>query len=240
MTFLNFRLSEEVEQGILGGPMFKTTVFPIESGFEQRNADWAVPLGQWDAGYGILDKYEKSGLGDAEVHLDLLKRIFYNMRGKAFSFMFKDWADFEIGYEQAVAVTPQIIALGDDSTVLFQLFKSYEITLLDSSPQTFFRPLTKFSDGAEFEIRLDGVLQTGGGTDYTMDFLRGLLTMNVAPASTGGGGPSGEEVLEMRANFFNHSRFDTDKLDLNMKVVTAGSWPSFPLMELRGTGLAAP
>jgi hypothetical protein len=73
--------------------------------------------------------------------------------------------------------------------------------------------------------------------DYTMDFLRGQITLTSPLLSTGGTGPSSEEVLGTRCNYLNHVRFGTDKLDLNMELFNVGRWPSFPLQELRENGL---
>ena len=235
MTFVNFQLPEEIERGVIGGPEFKTTVFPLESGLEQRNIDWIAPRGAWDAGYGLLKKFDDGA--PVELDLDLLINIFYTMEGRAHSFMFKDFSDFEIGYEQGADIAIQTIALGDDSTVDFDLFKNYVITLIDSSTRTYVRPLTKFVDDVLFIVYLDGTPLVGGGTDYTMDFLRGELTLNVAPLSSGGSGPSGEEVLGLRATFLNHVRFNTDKLDVSMELFSNGRWPNFPLIEDRANGL---
>lgn len=239
MTYVHFQLPEEVERGVLGGPKFKTSVFPLEGGFENRNIDWIAPVGEWDAGYGLLRKFKEDPTS-MELDLDLLKNAFYVMQGKGLSFLFQDWSDFEIGYRNGViAASPQTIALGDDDTKIFQLFKQYEITLLDTTIKTYVRPLTKFQDNSLFRVFLDAT-ELFSPADYTMDFLRGLLTLVVAPASTGGSGPSGEEVLGIHSEFFTHVRFNTDKLDLNMRLFNAGSWPSFPLIELRRTGLPAP
>ena len=90
--------------------------------------------------------------------------------------------------------------------------------------------------GLRFAQRADGS-RIVGPMKKLGNYLTGVLTMVTAPASSGGSGPSGEEVLSFRAEFFNHVRFNTDKLDINIRVFTAGSWPSFPLIELRATGL---
>ncbi len=235
VSFVNFKLPEDIERGVIGGPQFQTTIFPLDSGLEQRNTDWVAPRGQWDAGYGLLKKFEAGG--SVDLDLEALVNIFYVMEGMSSSFMFKDWSDFEIGYENSLSITAQTIALGDDATTVFQLFKQYVISIIGGGTKTYIRPLTKISDDAQFQILLDGVLQTGGGTDYTMDFLRAKVTFVVAPASTGGTGPSDEEVVSTRCNFFNHVRFGTDKLDLNMDLFDVGRWPSFPLQELRENGL---
>ena len=239
MTYVDFQLPEEVERGVSGGSKFKTTVFPLESGEEKRNIDWVAPIAEWDAGYGLLEKFNVD-VALMELDLDLLINAFHVMQGKALSFLYQDWNDFEIGYRGGVlTVSPQLIALGDDTTTVFQLFKRYTITLRDSSLISYVRPLTKFQNNSLFRVFVDGA-EKFSPADYTMDFLRGLLTMVVAPASTGGSGPLGEEELAFRSEYFNHVRFDTDKLDINIRIFNAGSWPSFPLKELRATGLPAP
>ena len=70
-----------------------------------------------------------------------------------------------------------------------------------------------------------------------MDIGTGILTLNVAPASTGGSGPGDEQVLTGRWEFDSHVRLDTDNLQINMEMFAAGSWPNVPIVELLGTGL---
>ena len=234
MTYVNFQLPKDIERGVIGGPMYDTTVFSLDSGLEIRNQNWIVPRAQYDAGYGLLEKFD-SGL-PVDLDIALLVNIFHAMRGKAFSFMFRDWSDYEVGYQSGSLIIAQIIALGDDSTTVFQLFKEYSIDLIGGGTKTLVRPLTKIADDVQFQLFLDGVL-LATPADYTMDFLRGKATLVVAPASTGGTGPSDEEVLSSRFNFLNHVRFGTDKLDLNMELFNVGRWPSFPLQELRENGL---
>lgn len=234
MAFVNFQLPEDIERGVIGGPRFKTTVFTLESGLEQRNVDWVAPRRNWDAGYGLLRKFEDGVPFDTD--LDLLINLFHTMEGKAHSFMFKDFSDFEIGYELGTQITAQQIGLGDDTTKLFQIFKQYSVDLIGGGTRPYVRPLTKIVDDAQFQVFLDGVLQTEG-VDFTMDFLRAQITFVTAPASTGGTGPGGEEVVSVRCNFLNHVRFDTDKLDVSMELFNAGRWPNFPMIELRENGL---
>lgn len=231
MTFLPLvRLPEDIERGALGGPRFNTTVLELDSGREKRNQNWQDTRGEWDVGFGMLQKFQ---LDPASTKLDVddLIKFFYTVRGKAFSWRFKDWSDFEVGRENGVEISAQFIALGDDSTVLFQLFKRYAFG--GSTPHD--RLITKIVPGTE-EIFVEGVLQTTPG-DYTLVDDTGLLTMVVAPASTGGSGPSSEEVLTVRYDYDVHARLDTDDLKINMELFSAGSWPQTPIVELLGTGL---
>lgn len=221
------RLPEDIERGAVGGPRFNTTVLELESGFEKRNVNWTQARGEWDVGYGLLLKFEEPG-SNFSVVLDDLINFFYIMQGKAFSFRFKDWSDYEIAIQNGVDQTPQQIGLGDDSTTTFQVFKRYA-----SAGTIFDRTITKLVSGT-VEVFIDGVKQVSG---FTVDHDRGLVDFTVAPASTGGTGPGGEEVVAVRCEFDVHARFDTDDLKMNMEVFNAGSWPNIPVVELRGNGI---
>ena len=226
------RLNENVERGALGGPRFNTSVLELDSGFEKRNANWSVPRAEFDLGFGLLLKFQEDP-SSMQLDLDELINLFYIVQGRAFSFRMRDWSDYEIGYqnESSVGVSRQFLGLGDDTTTAFQAFKRYNF-----GGQTFDRVLTKLVDNGFIELTLDGVAQTTPG-DYTLDADRAIFNMVVAPASTGGTGPMGEELLEFRAQYDNHIRLDTDDLKVNMEVFNAGSWPNFPAVELRGNGI---
>jgi len=232
-TFLTgLKLPEEVERGALGGPRFNTTVLELDSGFEKRNSNWVDTRGEWDLGYGLLQKFQEDQ-ASAELDLNTLIKMFYVCQGKRYSFRQKDWSDFEIGMENGVDETsPQLIHLGDGTTTQIQVFKRYSHP---DTATTFDRYLTKIV-GSTVRVYLDGVLQTLT-THYTVDEDRALITMVTPPAATGGTGPGGEEQVQIRCEFDCHVRFDTDALDVNMEVFNAGSWPSFPTIELRSNGL---
>lgn len=224
------RLPEDIERGAVGGPRFSTTVLELESGFEKRNANWSETRGEWDVGYGLLQKFQADP-ASTKLDLDEIINYFYVVRGRACSFRFKDFSDFEIGIEQGIDLAnPQTIGFGDDATTLFQAFKRYSF-----GGFTFDRTITKLV-GSTTRVYLDGVLQTLT-THYTLDEDRGQINFVTAPASTGGTGPGGEEVVAIRSEFDAHVRFDTDSLDVNMAIFNAGSWPSIPLIELRGNGI---
>lgn len=228
------RLNENVERGALGGARFNTSVLQLDSGFEKRNINWSVPISEFDVGFGLLLKHQVDPT-DTALDVDELINFFYIVQGMAHSWRMKDWSDYEIGYQNGstAGVSRQILGLGDDATTDFQIFKRYFF-----GGQTFDRTgLTKMVDNAQVVLTLDGVLLTGGGTDYTIDADRGLFKLIVAPASTGGTGPGGEELLEFRCEFDNHVRLNTDDLKINMEMFNAGSWPNIPVLELRGNGI---
>lgn len=232
MTYISgLRLPEDIERGAVGGPRFNTTVLELDSGFEKRNQNWQDTRGEWDIGYGLLLKFQEDP-ASTQLDVDDLINFFYTVRGKAYSWRMKDWSDYEVGMEHGNDISAQFIAYGDDTTVNFQLFKRYQFGGVGSPHD---RLLTKIVDNS-YRFYLDGAILTET-TDYTIDIDTGILTMVVAPASTGGTGPGSEEVLTARFEFDCHVRLDTDDLKINMEVFSAGSWPSIPVVELLGTGI---
>lgn len=224
------RLPEDVERGALGGARFNTTVLELDSGFEKRNQNWSQSRGEWDVGYGLVLKFQEDP-ASMKLDLDDLINFFYTVRGKAFSWRFKDWSDYEVGFQNGSEVTAQFLAFGDGSTVAFQAFKRYAF----GSGTAFDRTLTKTVAGTS-QIFIEGAPQTEG-VDYTIDDDTGIITFTVAPAATGGTGPGGAETVTYRIEFDVHARFDTDDLKISMETFNAGAWPNIPIVELRGTGL---
>jgi len=227
------RLNENIERGALGGARFNTSVLLLDSGFEKRNINWSVPISEFDIGFGLLLKFQVDPT-DVQLDVDELINFFYIVQGMGNSFRMKDWSDFEIGYENGstVGISAQFLGLGDDVKTDFQIFKRYAF-----GGQTFDRTgLTKMVDNTLVKLFKDGGL-LANPADYTIDADRGLFKLNVAPASTGGTGPGGEELLEFRCEFDLHGRLDTDDLKVNLEMFNAGSWPNIPWVELRGNGI---
>lgn len=208
MAFHDVRLPDDVERGVVGGPQFDTTIATMLSGHEHRNINWEDVRGSWSAGYGIQTKEQ----------FDVVKAFFYTRQGRAHGFRFKDWTDFEMVDQQ--------IGLGDDARVAFQIFKRYSSGGIDYD-----RDLKKIVSGTEV-VRLDGAIQTDPG-DYSIDLNTGIVTMVVAPASTGGTGPGGEELLSVACEFDVPVRFDTDHFRISAVTFDAGSVPDLPLLEIR-------
>src|SRR6266446_5655899 len=71
--------------GSAGGPGWLTHIVTLDSGVEQRNVLWAQDRGRWDVGLRNLGRED----------LLTLLAFFQARRGRADSFRFKDWFDFE-------------------------------------------------------------------------------------------------------------------------------------------------
>jgi uncharacterized protein (TIGR02217 family) len=78
------RLPVDIEKGTQGGLGFYTTITASPPGGEQRNQQWEDERGSWDISYGIRK----------DVHLRAVRNFYFARRGKAFSFLFRDWGDY--------------------------------------------------------------------------------------------------------------------------------------------------
>lgn len=210
MTFHDVQLPDDVERGAQGGPRFKTTILTLSSGFEKRNIDWENTRGLWDIGYGLTSK----------TNFTLVQDFFYARQGRAHSFRFKDWSDFEVD-RQSMFTT-------DGSTATFQLFKRYSSGGID-----FDRDLTKplGSDGLAWVNNISQTVvydTTPSSTEVSIETLTGIVTLGSTHAAT-----SALDV-ELQLEFDVPVRFDTDAFDLNLQLFSAGSIPQLPVLEVRG------
>lgn len=201
MAFHDIRLPEEVERGALGGPKFKTTVLQLSSGHEKRNIDWEDSRGEWDIGYGIQTK----------ANFSTVLSFFYARRGRAHSFRFKDWSDFEIATEQSIGT-------GDNLETDFQVFKHYT-----SGSESFDRNILKPVSGT-VRAFLNSVEQTIS-VDFTVNLLTGIVSFTVAP----GAGVDVGIICE----FDVPVRFDIDHLGINVETFDAGAIPQIPIVEVK-------
>lgn len=194
--FHDIRLPDEVEQGATGGPSFYTTVNAMSNGNEQRNINWQDPRADWQLSYGIQDQED----------FEVCQAFFYARRGKAHSFRFKDWADFEL--------TAELIAVGDGATQQFQLTKTYE----PDGPEPYVRKITR-PIAATLQVFVAGVV-----TGVTLNDL-GIIVFGAAPAL-------GAQI-KVNCEFDVPVRFDVDKFDLQLSTATAGAIGSLPVIEVR-------
>lgn len=210
MAFHDVQLPQQVERGAQGGPNFKTTVVTLTSGFEKRNIDWERSRGSWDVGYGIQTK------ADYEDVID----FFYARQGRAHSFRFKDWADFEIDN------LTQMIT--DTTTSTVQMFKNYI-----SGGITFSRTIEKpLASG--WVVTVNAISQTvvydvaPAATEVAINTLTGVITLGATHAATTG------QAVAITGEFDNPVRFDTDALQVSLETFDAGAIPTLPVVEVRG------
>lgn len=195
MAFHDVRVNENIERGARGGPMFKTTVIELSNGGEQRNIDWSKTRHYWDIAYGVMDRedYEE------------IRTFFYNRRGRAHTFRFRDWTDYQLSEE--------LIATADASgETEFQVTKTY--TGLLPYVREIRRPV---ADG--FVVKVNGV-----AVSYTM-LDKGIVQLSVAPAEG--------DLITVTGLFDIEMRFDVDKFELEPTWSEAASTGGLPVIEVR-------
>lgn len=214
MAFHDVVFPDEIAYGSKGGPKFQTTVVTLGSGVERRNQDWSRVRAEYDVSHGIKDPEQ----------LSELRQFFYARRGRAHSFRFKDWGDFEIGN--------QTIGFGDGAATVFQLIKSYE-----PGAYQYDRILTKPEEGSLEGLRVGNVPYTEFAsfsnlsnaqrqTAFMVDYLTGKVTFAIAPAS-------GLSIILTYGRFHVHARFDVDVFDPVHDFWNYQSWESIPIVEIK-------
>lgn len=209
MAFHEVRFPTNLSFGSVGGPERHTDVVTLANGFEERNTPWAHSRRRYDAGIAMR------GLDDIET----LIAFFEARQGQIHGFRWKDWSDYRSG---SALVDPgyldQVIAIGDDVTSAFALFKTYH-----SGDHSYKRPITKPVAGT-VRIGLDGTEQQEG-LHYEIDITTDIVTF-VTPPSAG---------LQITAGFeFDVPvRFDTGSIQTSVATFLAGDMPNVPIVEIR-------
>lgn len=191
------RFDETISYGSTGGPGFKTFVFEGDSGRDGTLFTWDVVRGQWNLERAINSKEE----------FDVVRAFFYNCRGKARGFRFKDHFDFE-------AVDEPCSGLVNGVNDEFALVKRYSAGSL-----TFDRRIFKPVSGT-LTVKVDGVGASISGVDYT----DGTFTINTPPTIG--------QVVTASFEFDVPVRFDTDVLSASYEGFQLQTWSGIPLIEL--------
>lgn len=216
-TFLEILFPSTISYGSSGGPKFKTTIFIADSGYEQRNVDWASQRAEYNVSHGIKNL----------TQMEELKNFFYGVRGRAFGFRFKDWNDYSLAN--------QTIGFGDGATQSFQIVKTYKYLQTESAQtQSYTRKITKINWNTVAGVSVGGVIVTQTpdletGQAWSVDHAKGLITFVVPPDNLA-------EIKIGVAEFHVPVRFDTDHLDVSHEFWLSTTWPNIPLLEVRDWG----
>jgi uncharacterized protein (TIGR02217 family) len=192
--------------GTSGGPGRRTDIVALSNGRESRKQRWRDARRRYDAGSGVRsvsDLYEVVAFFEARA-------------GQLYGFRFADPVDFQsCGPEATVSATDQVLGTGDGERTAFQLVKHYG----DAGGSTE-RLIAKPQAGS--------VIVSVNGTptvDFTLDPPTGIVTLVAAPASGA--------VVRAGFRFDVPVRFDTDRIEVDLKAFQAGSIPSIPLVEVK-------
>lgn len=116
MVIKEIRFPDDISYGSSGGPAYSTVVAETASGYESVVSNWSAPKHRYNVGYG-LRKIED---------IEAVIAFFHAVRGRAYGFRYKDWADYKSCADAATpAATDQSIGTGDGTTATFQLKKTY-------------------------------------------------------------------------------------------------------------------
>lgn len=142
--FKDILFPTQVSFRVTGGPQFLTNVVTTSGGREFRDQVWSLERGEWDISF------------DARVPRiwETFKHFFRVTRGRAYSFRFKDWSDYQCDASEGFFVLL--------TATTFQTWKRYEF-----DGETYDRKITK----------LDGVPTITGGTVASVDQTTGIATM---------------------------------------------------------------
>jgi uncharacterized protein (TIGR02217 family) len=191
--FLDISFPNAVARGATGGPGFSTNVVTLGSGAERRNIQWADARGEWNISTGIRTR--------TEMHAVIAH--FYIVKGRGYSFRFKDWNDYQATDQAMVEVTPAV----------WQLVKRYNVGGYEHV-----RIITKPVLGT-LAIKVGGVPAVPSSVDY----LTGLVTF--------GSGPGSAPTASFE--FDTPVRFDTDKLPVQANAWDQQVVSQINLIEVR-------
>jgi uncharacterized protein (TIGR02217 family) len=211
MSFHETRFPTDISRSAQGGPERRTDVVVLGSGYEERNSRWANSRRAWNAGYGI------KSLDD----LHAVIAFFEERRGKLHGFRWKDHTDFKSCPPQSpITATDQQIGIGTGAQATFQLVKRYGAAFAPWD-----RIIVKPVAGTVL-VAVDGVAQTLA-THFTLNATTGNVTF--LPGHI----PAAAAVVTAGFEFDVPVRFDTDKLDLDLRGFQHGAIPSIPIIEIR-------
>lgn len=211
--FRDMRLPDSISLGAIGGPMFKTTIMSLGSGFEKANRDWSKAACKFDIGHVARQK----------TLFDGTRSFYYVAGGRDYAWRYKDHGDYEMG---SVA-SPQAIGVGDGANVHFQLYKRYSFGGFN------YDRILRCIVAASYAVYVDGTLlvEGAGAGKFTIDLVSGLITLGTAAAST--------KIVAAYCQFDVCCRFDTDwgNFSLDVGGPDSGdgihSWQQIPLVEYR-------
>jgi uncharacterized protein (TIGR02217 family) len=210
MAFHNIRFPEHISYGSSGGPEFSTSVLSLASGFEKRNINWSKLRAKYEVAHAIKDA----------VQMREIRDFFVARMGRAHSFRYKDFADFEI--------INTLIGTGNGVNKVFQVVRSYT-----SGGYKYDRQITKLVTGTLTGVLVNGTLRNNdisdqviGGSGYTVDYNAGTITFFTAPANT-------HQVVVDFIEFDVHVRFDTDWMQTSFEDWDLETWGSIPLVEIK-------
>jgi uncharacterized protein (TIGR02217 family) len=157
MAYLTTPFPDRIAYGASGGPGYQTDVVVVSSGHEQRNITWSQARGKWDVSQGVKEPADMASL----------IAFFRACKGRAHSFPFRDYTDYQVSAAQGLLGTGN--GTGGPA---YQLAKRYT-----AGGQTEDRIINK-PDAAGFAVQRNGAGVTIGGAagNIGVDYQTGIGT----------------------------------------------------------------
>lgn len=232
MAHLDIEFPRDIAQGCQAILERRDEVVTLASGHEETNQRWTHARRSWAAGLGIRSKRD----------LAKVVAIFEEVRGRANSFRFRDWLDWQSGggtgphdSDNPVGGTDQPlgaplpgsseyqVATGDGVTTAFQVVKRYGLV------NPYLRPIA-LPHAASLRVAIDGAEVASG---WSVSAQGGVITFNSAP-------PPGS-ALTAGFTFDVPVRFAQNTLSVEWAYFNetggAGAAPDITLIEKRLDGL---
>lgn len=177
----------DISYGSLSTIGFSTSVVQADSGTNQRTARWDQALRKYNISYGVRTR--------EQLH-DLIQ-FFHAMKGRYYSFLYFDWADYSSNFATSteqrgvplITDTDQVIGTGDGTTRVFQLTKTYQTKNgATSHVRLITKPMTEQWTDAQMTIPWSPVLVSLNAwacKNFTVDQMTGLVTFGAPRSSRG-------------------------------------------------------
>lgn len=169
MSFIETpRFPEGIAYGAVGGPGFSTSVIVLKSGFEQRNAEWSASR----------CRYEVSHAAKTKADFDAVANFFRVVKGRAYGFRFKDFADYQASFTEGILGTGYGTGLP-----AYQMAKKY------ASGSAYDTRTIKKPVSGTCSFKRDAATLTVGASpgNIAIDYTTGIVTF-VADASSNASG----------------------------------------------------
>lgn len=204
----DIRIPDKWSKGSAGGPEWRTDVVPTASGGEYREQRWTRPLWRYEIAHNI-----KSAEAISELRAFQMAR-----RGRARSFLLKDWLDYSSAADGVSVATAldQPLGTGTGAETQFQLSKRYP-----DSVSAYDRAI-KWPVTGSLLVAVNGVPL---GSGFSVNRGTGIVTFTAAPAAAA--------VLTAGFQFDVPVRFDEDWLSVTWDTINSRSAGSVALQEVR-------
>jgi uncharacterized protein (TIGR02217 family) len=211
MVYVDIPFPDCIAMGAQSDPTWSTSLAATIGGTEYANQNWADARHAYDVSFAVRN---------ATDYL-LIREHFHQVRGRAKSFPFKDFLDFEVTQAQGLLADDAIDPTGD-----YQMYRRY-----GSGADAYDRKITRPVSGTITVYRTRSSTTTDATADATIDHTTGLVTM----ANHLGG-----DVYAWAGEFRVPCRYDTDRLPgvaINREPGIDGDLlvrcDSIPLVEVR-------